>query len=39
MHQAGTKLADIRAAIERKYAPSFPTATPTPPVPSDARVP
>jgi hypothetical protein len=33
MHEAGTRLADIRAAIERKYAPNFSTMTPTAPVP------
>jgi hypothetical protein len=33
MHAAGTRIADIRAAIERKYAGSFPTMTPTPPAP------
>jgi hypothetical protein len=33
MHEAGTPLPAIRAAIEGKYRASFPTMTPTPPIP------
>jgi hypothetical protein len=33
MHAVGLAVPDIRAAIERKYRSSFPTMTPTPPVP------
>jgi hypothetical protein len=33
MHQSGADLATIRSAIEAKYRSSFPTMTPTPPVP------
>jgi hypothetical protein len=32
MLEAGTTVADIRAAIDRKYRTEFPTSTPTPPV-------
>jgi hypothetical protein len=32
MHASGAGIVDIRQAIERKYKPSFPTMTPTPPV-------
>jgi hypothetical protein len=32
LHAAGTPVADIRAAIDRKYRAEFPTSTPTPPV-------
>jgi len=34
MHQSGADLATIRSAIESKYRGSYPTMTPTPPVPS-----
>jgi hypothetical protein len=30
MHGAGTPLAEIRAAIERTYAPHYPSMTPAP---------
>ncbi len=33
MHNAGSTLADLRAAIDRKYGSENPTSTPTPPVP------
>jgi hypothetical protein len=33
MHNSGVPVADIRAAIDRKYRGSFQTSTPTPPVP------
>jgi hypothetical protein len=32
MHQSGMPLASIRATIEARYRPHFPTMTPTPPV-------
>jgi Protein of unknown function with PCYCGC motif len=32
LHKDGTPLAEIRAAVERKYRAEFPTSTPTPPV-------
>jgi len=32
MHETGTPLPAIRAAIEGKYRASFPTMTPTPPI-------
>jgi hypothetical protein len=31
-YQSGTALTAIRAAIEAKYRPHFPTMTPTPPI-------
>jgi hypothetical protein len=31
MHRAGSPIADIRRAVEQKYAYRFPTMTPTPP--------
>jgi len=33
MHASGAGAADIRAAIEKKWAPNYPTSTPTPAVP------
>jgi len=33
MNSSGAGIVEIRAAIERKYRGSFPTMTPTPPVP------
>ena len=33
MHENGTSLTVIRTTIENKYARSFPTMTPTAPVP------
>jgi hypothetical protein len=30
MHNGGSSLPEIRAAIERKYAAGYPTMTPTP---------
>jgi hypothetical protein len=33
LHNAGSTLADIRVAIDRKYGSESPTRTPTPPVP------
>jgi hypothetical protein len=32
MYSSGVKIADIRAAIDRKYKGSYPTMTPTPPI-------
>jgi hypothetical protein len=32
LHKSGATVADIRAAIDRKYRPDYPTSTPTPPV-------
>jgi hypothetical protein len=32
MHNSGTPLVDIRAAIEAKYTPTSRTMTPTPPI-------
>jgi hypothetical protein len=32
MHEAGTPLTAIRAGIEAKYRPHFPSMTPTPPI-------
>jgi len=31
-YEAGTPLTAIRASIEAKYRPHFPTMTPTPPI-------
>ncbi len=33
MHASGAGSAAIRAAIEQKWAPNYPTSTPTPAVP------
>jgi hypothetical protein len=33
MYSSGASVADIRAANERKWKGSFPSSTPTPPVP------
>jgi hypothetical protein len=32
MHESGTPLPSIRATIEARYRPHFPTMTPTPPI-------
>jgi len=32
MHASGADIRTIRAAIEAKYRPAFPTMTPTPPI-------
>jgi len=32
MHASGAPISSIRAAIEAKYRPLYPTMTPTPPV-------
>lgn len=33
LHNSGADPGSIRAAIERKWTPHYPTKTPTPPVP------
>jgi hypothetical protein len=36
MHNSGAAITTIRSAIDRKYRPSFPTATPTPDPPKSS---
>jgi len=35
MHASGASVREIRAAVEKEFAPSFPTMTPTPKPPAD----
>jgi hypothetical protein len=37
MHASGASVQDIRAAIEKEFAPSFPTMTPTPKPPASTH--